>query len=108
MAKGLKYDELVHHVERALDLPLALYAIDDELRGPALEETKRALRSVLSYFLYRDLERGWRVTSPNLEQCGLLEFDYLGLDDLANDQEYWQKKEAHGSLVAATRNSEKQ
>lgn len=100
--EGLRYDELVHHVERALDLPVNLYALDEELRGPALDETRRALRSILSYFLYRDLERGWRVTSPNLEQCGLLEFDYLGIDELCNDQKYWEDKNAHSAIVMAT------
>lgn len=100
--EGLRYDELVHHVERALDLPSHLYANDPELRGPALEETRRALRSVLAYFLYRDLERGWRVTSPNLEQCGLLEFQYVAIDDVANDQPTWAEKHAHAALVAAT------
>ena len=67
-----------------------------------MEETRRALRSVLAYVLYRDLERGWRVTSPNLEQCGLLYFDYLGIEELAADQAYWQEKNAHGALVAAS------
>lgn len=100
--EGLKYDDLVHHVERAIDLPIALYANDPELRGPALDETRRALRSVLAYYLYRDLERGWRVTSPNLEQCGLLEVDYLAVDEVANDQPFWQDQNAHAALVAAT------
>src|SRR5690606_21524672 len=100
--EGVRYDELVHHVERALDLPAYLYANDPELRGPALEETRRALRSVLAYYLYRDLERGWRVTSPNLEQCGLLEFEYMGLDDVAGDQAFWEEKNAHAALVAAS------
>ena len=101
-SKGLKYDELVQNVEQAINLPTYLYANDPELRGPALEETRRALRSILSYYVYRDLQRGWRVTSPNLEQCGLLEFEYLGIDELVNDQQYWQEKEAHPLLVAAT------
>lgn len=99
---GVRYDELVHHVEKALDLPSYLYANDPELRGPALEETRRALRSVLAYFLYRDLERGWRVTSPNLEQCGLLEFEYLAVNDVANDEATWVDKNAHAALIAAT------
>lgn len=101
-AEGLRYDDLVHHVERALDLPSYLYANDPELRGPALEESKRALREVLRYFLYRDLERGWRVTSPNLEQCGLVQFDYIGLEELCSDDEYWAEKKAHGALRAAS------
>ncbi len=100
--QGIHYDELVHHVERALDLPSYLYANDPELRGPALEETRRALRSVLGYFLYRDLERGWRVTSPNLEQCGLLEFEYMAIDEVAGDQSTWEDKNAHAALIAAT------
>ena len=100
--QGIRYDELVHHVERSLNLPSNLYANDPELRGPALEETRRALRSVLAYFLYRDLERGWRVTSPNLEQCGLLEFEYLAIDEVANDQSTWEDKNAHAALIAAT------
>lgn len=100
--EGVRYDELVHHVERSLNLPAALYANDPELRGPALEETRRALRSVLAYFLYRDLERGWRVTSPNLEQCGLLEFDYLAIDEVANDKETWEGSHSHAAFAAAT------
>lgn len=106
-AEGVRYDDLVHHVERALNLPSYMFANDPELRGPALEETKRALRSVLAYFLYRDLERGWRVTSPNLEQCGLLEFEYMGLDDVAGDQSFWEEKNAHAALVAATSDQRK-
>jgi len=36
---------------------------------------------VLGYRLYRDLPRGWRLTSPNLEQSGLLEITYNSLTD---------------------------
>ncbi len=101
--EGLRYDELVHHVEKALNLPLNFYSNIPDLKGAAaIDETRRALRSVLSYFIYRDLERGWRVTSPNLEQCGLLEFDYLGLTDLANDQEFWDQQLVHAALSTAT------
>lgn len=105
--EGLRYDDVVHHVERSMNLPIRLYSNDPEQnRGAALQETRRALRSVLSYYLYRDLERGWRVTSPNLEQCGLLHFDYLDLNELAADQQFWQEplknEQAHGTLVAAS------
>ena len=33
--------------------------------------------------VYLDLERGWRITMPNLEQAGLLTIGYLGLDGVA-------------------------
>lgn len=109
---GISYDDLVQHVEAAMNLPLDSYAGDPEIRGAALEETKKALRSVLRYYIYRDLERGWRITSPNLEQCGLLTIDYLGLADLAADLEFWNKplknkragtaELSHRALVEAT------
>jgi ATP-dependent helicase YprA (DUF1998 family) len=110
--KGIAYDDLVQHVEAAMDLPLDFYSNDAELRGAALEETKKALRSVLRYYIYRDLERGWRITSPNLEQCGLLTIDYISLADLAGDREFWGKplknrrtaaeETVHRSLLEAT------
>ncbi|XAM01600.1 DEAD/DEAH box helicase [Phycisphaeraceae bacterium D3-23] len=104
--EGLDYDELVQRVEQAMNLPIDLYAEDPELRGQAVEMTKRALRSVLQYFLYRDMEAGWRVTSPNLEQCGLLKFEYIGLED-AIDESFWAERGAHGELVAASADQRK-
>jgi len=59
----------------------------------------QALRDVLGYRLYRDLERGWRLTSPNLEQCGLLGISYLSLVELCADEESWQK--CHAALLKA-------
>ena len=106
---GLNYDDLVLSVEKMMNLPIHLYSRDEDLRGPALDETRRALRSVLRYYLYRDLERDWRVTSPNLEQCGLLKIKYRGIDDCVNDQSFWEnppskksKDKPHPVLALAT------
>jgi hypothetical protein len=55
--------------------------------------TNGALRGVVDYYLYRDLQRGWRVTAPNLEDCGLLHFEYDGLlgdDGLLAEAELWR------------------
>ncbi|MDQ2708459.1 MAG: hypothetical protein M3Z25_12830 [Actinomycetota bacterium] len=49
----------------------------------------QALRATVGYRLYLDLERGWRITMPNLEQTGLLTVDYLDLDDIAADAPLW-------------------
>jgi ATP-dependent helicase YprA (DUF1998 family)/very-short-patch-repair endonuclease len=86
---GLTHEVLVQRVFDALDLSLELYASDPAVRFQALEETKRALRSVLGYRLYRDLQRGWRVTSPNLEQCGVLDIRYLSLEELCRAEDVW-------------------
>ncbi len=59
-------------------LPPEAYAANPQVRYQAKNEVDRALRNVLGYRLYRDLKRGWRITSPNLEQCGLLEIQLSG------------------------------
>ncbi len=55
---------------------------------------------MLGYRLYRDLERGWRITSPNLEQCGLLEISYESLEELCAAEDVWEDK--HSALATAT------
>ena len=78
-AGGLQHGALARSVFRALGLRFDEYAADRDLRGPARQETDDALCQALDYFLYRDLRRGWRVVAPNLEDCGLLRFEYEGL-----------------------------
>jgi superfamily II DNA/RNA helicase/very-short-patch-repair endonuclease len=97
---GISHDELTQKVFAALDLPKAFYAIDPDVRFLAEEETKKALRHVLGYRLYHDLRRGWRVMSPNLEQCGLLEIRYASLKELSKAEEEWGN--CHPALVGAT------
>ncbi|MEW6363708.1 MAG: DEAD/DEAH box helicase [Acidobacteriota bacterium] len=78
-ASGLGHAELSRSVFDVLHLRFDEYAADPDVRGPARNATNDAMRRVLDYYLYRDLQRGWRVTAPNLEDCGLLAFDYEGL-----------------------------
>ncbi|HEY3287023.1 MAG TPA: DEAD/DEAH box helicase [Gemmatimonadaceae bacterium] len=89
---GLTHGELSRHVFDAMQLRFDEYAADPDVRGPAKNATDDALRRVTDYFLYRDLQRGWRVTAPNLEDCGLLRFDYEGLtgpDSLLEEADLW-------------------
>ena len=91
---GLSHGELSRAVFEAMQLGFAEYAADPEVRGPAKNATNDALRRVIDYYLYRDLQRGWRVTAPNLEDCGLLVFDYEGLkgnESLLNEAEVWDR-----------------
>ncbi len=99
-ATGLTHDVLTQQVFDALNLPKALFMQDPTVKGVAVIEAEKALREVLGYRLYIDQRRGWRITSPNLEQTGLLRIDYLALDDLVADEEVWQDR--HGALVSAT------
>jgi superfamily II DNA/RNA helicase/very-short-patch-repair endonuclease len=98
---GLTHEVLPQRVVDALGLEFADYAVDGSVKGPAREETVRALRAVVEYRLYQDLERGWRITMPNLEQTGLLVLRYLALGDLADDAAEWRS--AHPALQEAPR-----
>lgn len=86
---GLRHDELPSRVFDAIDLPKTAYAADPGVEYLAEQETNRALRLVLAYYIYRDLRRGWRVTSPNLEQCGLLSITYASLEHFCADERHW-------------------
>jgi len=97
---GLSHDELMQRVFEAFDLPLHLYATDHEVKFHAMEETKKAFRNMIGYRLYHDLRRGWRVTSPNLEQCGLLEIGYPSLKELCKAEEEWNG--SHPALLTAS------
>src|SRR5207302_3836526 len=83
----------------ALRLPFEEYAA-----SPRAEFGRRtpesALRNLLGYRLYVDLHRGRRVSSPNLEQCGLLRFGYESLDELSASERHWAAR--HPALAAAT------
>jgi ATP-dependent helicase YprA (DUF1998 family)/very-short-patch-repair endonuclease len=97
--EGLTHEVLAQRVFDALSLPADFYAADPDARYAAKEETDRALRNVIGYRLYRDLMRGWRITSPNLEQCGLLRIDYRSLTELCVTEQDWQG--AHPALTGA-------
>jgi len=97
---GISHDELPEQVFKALNLPLDLYAKDPAVRFQALKDTQSAFRTVLGYRLYRDLKRGWRITLPNLEQCGLLEIHYQSLDELCQSERDWT--DCHAVLAGSS------
>lgn len=99
-AEGLRHEELTQKVFEALALPKGLYAANPEERFQAEKDTQRAFRNLLGYRLYRDLKRGWRVTAPNLEQCGLLQIHYESLEEACAADDVWQA--SHPALVTAS------
>ena len=73
----------------ALALPQDAYARNVGVYGGALRRNTETLTAYLEYRIFEDLRRGWRVTQPNLEQCGLLHLDYLDLHALCVDETPW-------------------
>ena len=85
---ALAYADAPAAVQAEMDLPLHQYAADPEVRGPNRKRAEEALRWILRYELARDLRRGWRLTSPNLEEVGLLVVEHEELASLAEDS-FW-------------------
>ena len=92
-SNGLRSDELGVAQQRTLGFNQpdpqirAEWLLEPTLRGFNLQEAEGTLRQVLTYRIWFDQRRGWRYTNPNLEQLGLVRVEYLGLEDLAADDE---------------------
>ncbi|MFE4984536.1 MULTISPECIES: protein kinase [unclassified Streptomyces] len=88
--EGLHHDDLAEAVTAVMGLSPREYTGSASL-PPSLERrAAKAFRDVVGYRLYRDLERGWRITMPNLEQTGLLRIDYEDLAWVTDQPERWQ------------------
>ena len=85
-------DDLGIEVLKALGGDLTHFAREPESAHEPVPAKKisRALRDVVTYRVWADLKRGWRITMPNLEQTGQLHLTYLGLNELAADEAKWQ------------------
>ncbi len=84
-------DVLTQRVLEHLRLAAVDYAANSESKGIKAQRTLKALRDVLGYRLYFDLQRGWRITNPNLEQLELLKIRYWGLQKCCEDEEEWRR-----------------
>ncbi len=86
---GLYHEVIEQRVTDALGLEPKDYAQSPDAAPGAARRAAQALRAVVGYRLHLDLERGWRITMPNLEQTGLLRVDYLDMPEVATEQARW-------------------
>lgn len=87
---GLTHDTIAGKVVEALALDTSDFSLNPQAKFQAKADAERALRAVVEYQLYVDLQRGWRVTMPNLEQTGLLKVAYRDLTEVAEDEDSWK------------------
>jgi serine/threonine protein kinase len=92
--EGLHHDDLAEAVTGVMGISPLEYAAGTDLAPSMERRAVKAFRDVVGFRLYRDLERGWRVTMPNLEQTGLLRIDYEDLHWIAEKPERWQSTHA--------------
>ena len=89
--EGLSHESLASSVAHALSLDPSEYTKSGNVAPRLAQLAASTLREVIAFRLYLDLERGWRVTMPNLEQTGLLRVDYADLDWVATNEDLWTK-----------------
>jgi hypothetical protein len=71
--------------------------------GPLARRNRSAFQDLIEYRIYEDLRRGWRVTQPNLEQCGLLHIGYDSLDEVCAADEAWVENYVLATASPSTR-----
>ena len=88
---GLRDDEFGFRVQRALSFTASNKAgrmhwmLNPEAGAVVRSNAERALAKVLAHRVWTDLRRGWRFTNPSLSTLKLIEVDFVGLDDVAED-----------------------
>lgn len=87
---GLDYTEVARQTLAQTGLTPADYASNPDLKGGAKAQRDSAMHEVVAYRIYADQTR-WRLTSPNLEQTGLVELGYAHLDECAEDGEEFSR-----------------
>lgn len=85
----LRHEDVAHRVVQALGMEFGEFAKNPEAAYGLRKAAERALKEAIEVRLYGDLQRGWRVTMPNLEQTGLLRIEYDSLSEIAADTALW-------------------
>ncbi len=104
--QGIEYRDLPQRVFDAFEAGLPqgdafrLYAQQPDAQYNVKRSTERAMRDVLTYRVFLDMKRGWRLSMPNLEQCGLMNVEYDSLDEICATDADWQG--THEALVSAS------
>lgn len=90
---GLSEDEFGLQVVKALGFTAANkearrhWLLDANAGAIIREDAQRSLAKVLAHRVWTDLRRGWRFTNPSLSVLSLIDVNFLGLGELAQDRE---------------------
>lgn len=82
------------------------YLNNPDLFGLNLAEAQRALKFVLGYRIIRDFRKGWRFNNPSLDQLGLVEIAYVGMDEYIRTEQYFEH--AHEAIKSLEPNKRKE
>ncbi|MGI8826222.1 MAG: DEAD/DEAH box helicase [Chloroflexota bacterium] len=99
----LDFTKLGGAIFAALDLTPEQFMREPSAGGAGYKRARNAMIDLLQYRAFEDLRRAWRVAQPNLEQCGLLEIEYDGLDEIAADDAAWTDVPGLGEVSSEER-----
>ena len=101
----LDFSTLGQAIFKSLSLPFRDYG--NREGEPELARVRKRYDEALQEYLFfralADLRRSWRIVLPNLEQCALLEIDYLYLDEVVSDDKLWANLEIVNGLTPEER-----
>ncbi|WP_417539975.1 DEAD/DEAH box helicase [Marinobacter sp.] len=110
--RGLADSKFGDEVRKALGFDLEFqdrlpeWMADPGAKGLAQRQTtEETLTRLLAHRVWSDLRKGWRFTNPNLEESGLIEVRFIGLDELVADDEEFSCNSRLASLSESQRKS---
>ncbi len=86
----LTHEVLAQKVTEELGLAFEDYARSPDAKFSARSLAEATLRQAVEYRLFADLQLGYRLTLPNLEQTALLRVDYVDLDEIVAGEPLWR------------------
>lgn len=86
----LDFTTLDQAIFDAIGLTQEAYANNVAEFPSAIRDNENAFKKYLMYLALYDLRRGWRVVLPNLEQCALLQIDYMNIDENVALESPWK------------------
>jgi len=88
-AAGLRHDALPEALTVAFTSLVTREEYDRTPDSIYEDDSRAALRDLLTHRAWHDLRRGWRLSFPNLEQVGLLHLGHHRLNEIAGDASRW-------------------
>ncbi|MCS6291164.1 MAG: DEAD/DEAH box helicase [Nitrospira sp.] len=66
---------------------LVHWMLDPDAGAVIREDAQRALAKVLANRVWTDLRRGWRYTNPGLVMLNMIDVEFIGLEEVANNRD---------------------
>ena len=102
----LDHSNIAIEVFDILNLAQEEYALNPGEFPNQINRNRDSFIDLLTFLVFNDLKRGWKMIMPNLEQTGLLRIDYSDLEDNCLDDSLWEEVPYFNALDGERRISE--